>query len=123
MQSNHSTYCTVYTVHACLCNTENAFYSHIFEHFIIVVKVVLVDMKTEEIAMDEDSLYLAAPPHQPVDPLQSNNACEVCGKVYDTRKQYMNHMKYHRKVKDQKCDWPGCGKAFVSKSLLATHRE
>jgi len=84
--------------------------------------VMLVDTKEEEAPVDEDSLHPEVPQSQFADPLQSNHACEVCGKVFETVVQYKNHKRCHQLLRNHKCDWPECGKMFLSKSLLASHQ-
>lgn len=49
--------------------------------------------------------------------------CDACGKTFITVTTYLRHVKMvHKKIKKFHCDFPGCGKAYFTRSALKDHK-
>ncbi|GFR22579.1 hypothetical protein TNCT_729311 [Trichonephila clavata] len=47
--------------------------------------------------------------------------CSSCDVVFKCKKNLMCHIKTHKNIRDQICDYPGCSNAFKQSGQLKTH--
>ncbi|GFS49825.1 hypothetical protein TNIN_64151 [Trichonephila inaurata madagascariensis] len=47
--------------------------------------------------------------------------CSSCNVVFKCKKNLISHIKTHKDIRDQICDYPGCGNAFRQSGQLKTH--